>query len=89
MRRFKGLNLASSNQNEREVNVHIQLKKSSLISEIRPLSADCLQRPTGFLVRTAGSQGLDPQSNAFFNTSGIPEPYSGLTIKRRRPGWRI
>ncbi|TWE03537.1 hypothetical protein FB545_0609 [Peribacillus frigoritolerans] len=80
MRRFKGLILASSNQNEREVNVHIKLKKSSLISEIRSLSADCLPRPTGFLVRTADSRGLDTQSNAFFNTSGIPESYSGLTI---------
>ncbi|MDP9739260.1 UNVERIFIED_ORG: hypothetical protein QFZ59_001090 [Bacillus sp. B2I3] len=82
MRRFKGLNLASSNQNEREINVHIlqNPRRSSLISEIRSLSADCLPRPTGFLVRTADSRGLDAQSNAFFNTSGIPESYSGLTI---------
>ncbi|MED3993604.1 hypothetical protein P4647_02785 [Peribacillus frigoritolerans] len=73
MRRFKGINLASSNQNEREINVHILQKprRSSLISEIRSLSADCLPRPTGFLVRTADSRGLDAQSNAFFNTSGI------------------
>ncbi|MED4635221.1 hypothetical protein P9443_20315 [Peribacillus frigoritolerans] len=72
MRRFKGLNLASSNQNEREINDHIlQNPRSSLISEIRSLSADCLPRPTGFLVRTADSRGLEAQSNAFFNTSGI------------------
>ncbi|MEV5037896.1 hypothetical protein MRBLBA21_002755 [Peribacillus frigoritolerans] len=38
MRRFKGINLASSNQNEREINVHILRKprRSSLISEIPP-----------------------------------------------------
>ncbi|WP_328135388.1 hypothetical protein [Peribacillus frigoritolerans] len=41
MRRFKGINLASSNQNEREINVHIlqNPRRSSLISEIRFLSA--------------------------------------------------